>query len=983
MKRLMLTGTVVSGLLGLFMAYRVASGWLLARPERQVTIAVAEPHERLSSSAENVRIAREHLPHVPWAIDSQYQIRSDHTYLYANEWMPEGNRGEIRFRPLAVVMVNERKGKTQITTMVAESALLKFASQFDVRSPNPGRIIAGALEGEVSVAGPEGLMIKGRNFYLSESAARMYSDHPVSFALGPHRGTAGQLQAELIPAEYTMHSDRPAIIGLKSVRLRRNVKMEVVLKNKQEPLPLHIKTAGSFEYLVEDEVAIFEAERAQKDDVLVYREPVAGQTDWLRCERLTLGFVPRKPEDVAQVPAPPTAKPEEAEFRRIRTDLRFASLKAEGRLVRTVSTQQNFKGEMTSLVYNAVDRILVMSDPKGVQLWHGENRLQSPGVQIAIGEADTIGDILCAGPGVLETRDPATQLIQYAAGWKTHLRKFADPETRLDVIELNNQASFRQPGQKTALGADQIRVWVTPLSLAPGRPVSPVASQQSGNLQPDALNIQPRRLLAEKNVAMLSPQLEAEAETLLVDFEGDFNRQPGEKKPESQKSAGNSSEGMLPASGTPSSAANSKPFRMKAGHLKVLMKPDLKTGEPMVSDVWTEKDFQLSQARIDNKPPLDLRGQKLHLKNDGEARQVVHVYGSPAEIRDSGMLIRGPAVHLDRTENLAWVDGAGNIQLPIEKDTSGQMMAQPEILDISWQEKMIFDGRKASFDGNIFASFASHTPEAINNHRMNCQQMEVELTQRILFAQQQGQQPKTDLAVILCKDGVRLESYERKQGLLTQIRRANVWQLRLEPATGAASAIGKGKLQIWRREPESTIQQASASSARANRPLTADQSPWDYTSVDFNGKMIGNIESRGTTFHDRVQVVHGPVDTSVATIHPDQLTKNAGSMRCDSLELIQRQPLESAANSGQKPWMELFANGNTILEGNGFHARADQVSYDQSKGLFILKAVGNREATIWREGPGGGVPQTAKRIEFNPTTGKLDVNQATSAGGSG
>ncbi|MFA6046818.1 MAG: hypothetical protein WC718_17685, partial [Phycisphaerales bacterium] len=530
MTRLLLTAIVVSVLSGLFMAYRVTCARLMVRPERKVSAEIATPTDPLMSSAENVRIAREHLPHVPWAIDSQYQVRSDRAYLYANEWTPEGNRGEIRFRPLAIVMVGERKGKPEITTLVADSALLKFASQFDVRSPNPGRIIAGALEGEVSVSGPQGLQIAGRNFYLSESAARMYSDHPVTFALGPHRGSAGQLQAELIPAEYTMHSDRPAIIGIKSVRLRRNVKMDVVLKNKQEPLPLHIKTAGSFEYLVDDELAIFEADRVQKDDVLVYREPVPGQTDWLRCERLTLGFVPRKPEPDAAPPdsrlSSPLTQPltvndpppdHEPAYRQVRTDLRFASLKAEGRLVRTVSTQQNFKGEMTSLVYNAIDRTLVMSDPKGVQLWHGVNRLQSPGVQIAIGEDDTIGDVLCAGPGVLETRDPATQLIQYAAGWKTHLRKFSDPESRLDVIELSEQASFRQPARQTALGADQIRVWVTPFSsvMLQGAVAPPGSTTPATSTSNRELDIQPRRMLAEKNVAMLSPQLEAEAETLL------------------------------------------------------------------------------------------------------------------------------------------------------------------------------------------------------------------------------------------------------------------------------------------------------------------------------------------------------------------------------------------------------------------------------------------------------------------------------------
>ncbi|MCH8828937.1 MAG: hypothetical protein IID45_05100 [Planctomycetes bacterium] len=69
--------------------------------------------------------------------------------------------------------------------------------------------------------------------------------------------------------------------------------------------------------------------------------------------------------------------------------------------------------------------------------------------------------------------------------------------------------------------------------------------------------------------------------------------------------------------------------------------------------------------------------------------------------------------------------------------------------------------------------------------------------------------------------------------------------------------------------------------------------------------------------------------------------------------------------------------GNAELEGRTFHARADSISYNEAQGLYLLRSLGNRNATIWRQlKPGGKLKRAvAKRMEFNPARNWLKLDQ--------
>ena len=135
---------------------------------------------------------------------------------------------------------------------------------------------------------------------------------------------------------------------------------------------------------------------------------------------------------------------------------------------------------------------------------------------------------------------------------------------------------------------------------------------------------------------------------------------------------------------------------------------------------------------------------------------------------------------------------------------------------------------------------------------------------------------------------------------------------------------------------------------------------------------------RDTTFFDRVRVVYGPVPTSIAVVDEDDLPKDGGWMRCSELTLTQHP--EAKPN---KAYFTMRATGNAELDGRTFHALAYRVTFDESKGLYVLSGDGKRDAKLWHEPTPGRQrnEQTAQRMEFNPN--RNEVRNDRASGGQG
>ena len=73
---------------------------------------------------------------------------------------------------------------------------------------------------------------------------------------------------------------------------------------------------------------------------------------------------------------------------------------------------------------------------------------------------------------------------------------------------------------------------------------------------------------------------------------------------------------------------------------------------------------------------------------------------------------------------------------------------------------------------------------------------------------------------------------------------------------------------------------------------------------------------------------------------------------------------------------EFESQGNTILEGREFQARADRLSYDQGKDLVILRGGDRDDAQIIRSSGGKQQSTSARVIKYWPKGNRINVEGA-------
>jgi hypothetical protein len=386
-----------------------------------------------------------------------------------------------------------------------------------------------------------------------------------------------------------------------------------------------------------------------------------------------------------------------------------------------------------------------------------------------------------------------------------------------------------------------------------------------------------------------------------------------------------------------------------------------------LSEVWTEGTVRIEQPQKGSEEPLLVTGERLHMRNASlNGQEVLHILGQPAEIVTRRFDLKGNEVFLDRLHNRAWIEGAGELGLLVKNDFENGKLDTPAWFTVWWKEKMLFDGQTATFLG--------HVKSALKDSRLNCEEMEVVLTERFPFQVASDLSPQAEVQRVICKEGVEIDHTLYVDNTLSEIRRGHFATLTLDQQTGRMNAVGPGEISMWRPGRGKRAALAPRAVAQANRPLESEVSNWEFTRINFFGKTVGNLRDRQTKFQDRVHILYGPVTNPLETIDPDHLPKDGGVMECDTLQILQRKE-----TSSQKPFVELEAKGNAKLEGRTFNARADEITFDESKELYTLRATGNRQATIWRQSTLNGEPSeaSAKLWRFIPSTNYLKADQST------
>ncbi len=780
--------------------------------------------------------------------------------------------------------------------------------------------------------------------------------------------------------------------------------------------PLEIVCQGPFVFDVLAETAMFDK------GVEVQRVNPAAPPDTLTCERLLLVFADEPEKNGSAGASPSQAPPDKTPPDKTPPDPplqtaaqsdplagRLKRIVAEGRPVRLVAPSSATVASAARIEYSLTKRRLVLvpgPNAEQVSLKQEANEFTARELEYESAEPGRLGRLWAAGPGQLkftQSAGPARQTI--VARWEKELR--IQPHERNQVISLVEKASL----DVSPLGhftAEEMHLWV--LEVPQSSPTlrvgqNPLDTSVNGNKsaensppgEPSKFTILPDRLLASGGVKLDSPRLHVDAARLEVWFQ---NLPPKPQPLPPLTKALTSGQG---ATGSPvSPAAHLQGIGLSPARpdQRAIRPPSLQTfdltgdliqmqivrqGEEMeLEDLMIRGHVVLDESRTaePGQQPIRIRGDSLELRGGVTGPGKIDIAGAPAEAGGRGLSLAGKEIHLVRAENRVWIDGPGEAKLPggagFQPAAAGGRLgtANREPVHVVWQDRFTFDGQTVEMLGDVQARTGTQVASA--------KRLEASLNRRIDLTAPQSD-GDTDVARLIFDGGVHLVSRTlNEHGEQTSYDEAQVKNFVMDRAAGTLHADGPGWVSSHRVAtagmPGAPLAGAPLPGVAA-RPMPAAAIPVDpdappklnYIEIKFEGSIEGLIEKRQIEFQRQVRTIFAPVNDwnqRVVMNKIEDLGEQGILMTSDKLTVIEMNPI------GQRPWIEAFVTGNTIVDGTKFTVHAPKISYTSDKQLLTLAGDGLADAQLWyRQGPGQPESSSAaQKWMYWIDTGKLQAD---------
>jgi hypothetical protein len=1006
---------------------------LIAVPLIEPSVKARGPDEMPADAGERAK-ARLHqyddlfdelFPPNAWERQGPKVLESDQAMLLLDEHRPLGEN-RLKLEPCTMILfpqprerVGSRPQGNPIVLRAQEGAELTFDGPLDFSQGKIGRLLGGFLKGEVVIFRRESrpganddIQVVTSNVQMDEQ--QVHTPHEVQFRFGRSYGSGRDLIISLLPAQDKSSKHGPAIGGIKSLELVHVDKVHLHLAGRgllpgleqaqkapddtvtlhtgeispaqaatfaaanqfgpPDP-PIEITCNGPFSFDAVDHVARFE------EQVDVIRLNPEGPSDQLNCERLEIHFAERpavgdEPDNSANSGAaaannrPRPAPPPDGSFPALAPRQIIAS--GHPVMVRSPSNEAWAQGD--ALSYDIVTRELRLHGEQPVVLRNATSHVQAPAILYQPLPDSQLGRVWASGPGSFRGKLSPDKPGTLQATWRKELQ--LRPHEGQHVLSLYGAASveFTETG---AIASDEIHVWMKEVENSAGGP--PVSPQQplGGSKQ-----IQPQKMKAIGNVTIDSPRLAGRTGQLEIRIRTPVKRQPAANRP-----------GTAP--GTPAArsspppnavdSSNSGPLGIagftQGGDQRFDVTCDLlrvglvRNGEKVFVDyVTAEKDVRLieTQTAKPGELPLELTGDHVQIVGATAPRTTeATVRGAPARVLGRGLSTKGGTIRLHRGQNRLRIDGPGEMQLPIDRDLDGNLLAQPQELNITWQDGMDFDGNTVRYNGAVAA--------ATEFQRASAQTMEVDLAEPFDFAQPQPRQ-EIDIRQIRLDGQVSLENRTVEQGRPKSIDHLHVRNLKVDRHTGDIFADGPGWFTSVQRgkpllteSPGATARNPAATDHTAGPP---DDDQLNYVRTDFIRAITGNLHRKELRFDEQVRMVYGPVDDWQETIDPDSpepLGEHDVLLNCDTLRLVQIGELPN----GKQP-VEVTAEGNSMVESRQFWARSHRITYVEAKELLVLEGDGRSDAQLWRQDQVGGQRSrsSSRKILYWKGTGQVEVDDA-------
>ncbi|QEG33618.1 hypothetical protein [Bythopirellula goksoeyrii] len=847
-------------------------------------------------------------------------------------------------------------------------AVLQLDEGFHAGFKGVGRMQWARLEGDIVVrsdmqepGSQDDLILKTRDLKMNQDL--IHTDAEVEMRLGPHWGRGRVLEIRLVAIERGFSSAAgPAIGGIDTLEIVHDVSAELaigetaLLRDKtQEAPPVQVSSNGRFKFDFSTNVASF------VDQVRLEQKYSNGARNRLNCEELNL-YMATQDETVALGVANYSSTTLAGRARTL-TKLLPGTVEAHGTDLKPV--------ELTAETHSASARCgllrlelgpqrVTFSSQDEIELKYEGSEIHAPLVQYQMPPKDSghrIGTLLAAGNGWFKTAPSSPHRVELR--WTDGIN--------LRHIQGKPVLTVRGRPRLSAVGG---RLWADELEMV-------LRERVADGTEDDLLpaDIAPERMTASGHVDIDSSQLSGKINKMKIDVQ----YLPIDLKLGSASEGGTSNPLLVGGAN-----GSERAYRIDGDTLDVGV--IVRDAQPQISslDVRGDLEFREESNHSTAAQPMVVRGKELQIRNAETPEAKISLRGEPATINAAGMSIEAVELQVNRGTSAANIDAPGQLQIPIQRDLQGQLLAQPESLQVTWRGGMNLENDRVTFHGNVIARTSTG--------QLNTERLVVVLSSPIQF-DGTSQASQTQLTQLECWEGVSAQFVQRDAAGITSIHKMKLESIRANQVTGEIAGIGPGLIESVHLTtgqmpgaPATPFADVTPSANFAAVATGSTPQRLRYLRVEFLRGVEGNLNKRIVSVVGDVRTVYGPVDSWEQTL-PTQLQGSPAPdtvyIECQRLQVAQS-PAARLQRDPRVGSVELMAEGDVIIEGlaggqGTFTARAHRAKYDQQKTKFFLEGNGVRPAMLIRQ-KFIGAPydeQSFKSLEYNQTT---DEWKATGVG---
>jgi len=962
----------------------LSSRWLDVDRHQRKRPAPTEPPEDKPIADRSIL---KHFPQNSWVWDAKKNFRDKGQYLFLNEVnetvLPKTGQNDtagvaVDLEPIALLWKSEDPDEQPIIA-TANSARLNLSKQFSFDNSSngsaAGRIVSGWLTGNVTIEGPKGLRIAGREFFIDETSMKLRSRHPVDFLLDGHSGRAyGGIEIDL-ERKSGQHKGLTSISNMRFVRLNGMVTCKLTFGGERRNQPttrLEIDSPSGCVFDLRNNTGVFRGKLGgsnyKETDVLVKRM-TDGKPDAMWCPLLTVEFHPTI--------NPATGQPKGSGLRLGRV---IATGSSNG-IVRYESPQHGIAAKMMQLDYENGARRLDMygsiqhrntsaqtehsqlsrKTNQLVRIIQSGNILRVPHVRVVHGTDRGVERIECHGVGSItpignvaksKTNDHQSATLSAAARWNRQLTVQRAVNGQTHAIFLDGGATVKLPEQQMAMTARQIELTIFTPTNSEETTRSPADDKFSLNMT----NAKPEKLIAQGNVNIRSPQASGELKEQLTVY---FHK--NDAVAQNNISVISRSK-ELPPSTQDDLALRDVLDDEDEGHSTFFAKE--MTAHVILPEDQDSKQ-KWSQVRLSGNVVVEhegttpderyrASGNTFKAKNGLGNQADIQLFGSPGNPATISSMMgntEGLRIDLHQAEGLAEINGSGRLRLIIDQSFDGSPLPSPVPVDIYWDDRMEVRGKQAHFIGGIrivadgvryrATDIPIHNTEILTPELKVFFQNALNLTGAKTYPAQVNSSGSPELERIQCVGRTRIHQESFTDGQMDGLLDAEMVDLAIWPNRGDFSAIGDGWVESTSVNTSSkNLQPEIGLRVEANAATEINKLPFTRVKVKFIERMRGNLHRREAHLRHRVKIAFAPVHNldeklDLELIPAEKMPPDSRTLQAEAIDII-----AIPGTVGES--FSITAVGNATLESLEISGDADRITYDRSKSQIVLTGEAGR-----------------------------------------